>query len=83
MPVGVTLPVVIDVVPVPEHAVIVEHSVLKLMVAVPETILVPRHCGIAVGLQDSVTVVACEVAEHAVIVPQETVEVCVEFPDTK
>jgi hypothetical protein len=46
------------VVPVPEQAVMVEHSVVKLFVAVPETIIVPEHRGIAVGVHDSVITVS-------------------------
>lgn len=32
-----------EVVPVPEHAVSVEHSVAKLLVTVPEIMFVPSH----------------------------------------
>jgi hypothetical protein len=46
------------VVPVPEQAVIVEHSVVKLFVAVPETTTVPEHRGMAVGVHDSVITVS-------------------------
>ena len=42
---------VTDVTPVPEHAVIVEQSVMKLLVIVPDTKFVPLHRGIPVAEQ--------------------------------
>lgn len=40
---------VMEVTPVPEHAVIVEQSVVKPLVTVPDTMFVPLHCGMAVA----------------------------------
>lgn len=85
IPEGVKVTSVTDVVPVPEQAVIVEQSVTKLFVTVPETRLVPRHCGIVIELQDCVTTVAVAsgVCEQAVTVVHDVAYDCVALPATK
>jgi hypothetical protein len=75
VPVGCAVIPVKDVIPVPEQAVMVEQSVTKLLVTVPETKFVPTHFGIAVGLHDWVIAVAANsgVWEQAVTVVQNVV----------
>lgn len=52
LPVGnTTVLSIMEVVPAPEHAVVVEHSVTKLLVTVPEIRFVPSHLAIGVAEQ--------------------------------
>lgn len=73
MPLGVAVISVTEVVPVVEHAVTVEHSVVKSLVAVPETMFVTLQFDTAEAEQLSVVDVTSVVPvwEHASTVVHE------------